>query len=74
VGESGLFPQIYKSRKDAKEVSTQELERIVERRNLIAHTGDRSGRGRAMISIAEVEAGLATIVEIIDALDQLTKD
>jgi hypothetical protein len=74
VGESGLFPQIDTSRKVAKKVSTQELDRIVERRNLIAHTGDRSGRGRATISVAEVETDLATIVEIIDALDQLTKD
>ncbi|MFF6888728.1 HEPN domain-containing protein [Streptomyces sp. NPDC012421] len=74
VDKKKLFTQIDKIRKVAKEASTQELDRIVERRNLIAHTGDRSGRGRATISVAEVEADLAIIVEIIDALDQLTKD
>ena len=74
VDKKGLFPLIDKSRKVAKGGSTLELNRIVERRNLIAHTGDRSGRGRATISVAEVEADLAIVVEIIDALDQLTKD
>lgn len=73
VDKKGLFPQIDKARKVAKNTSTQDLERIVERRNLIAHTGDRSGRGRATINVAEVETDLGIIVEIIDALDQLTK-
>lgn len=45
----------------------------MQRRNLIAHTGDRLGRGRASITVDEVEADLAVIVEIIDALDQITK-
>ncbi|MBD0676342.1 hypothetical protein BU198_38020 [Streptomyces sp. CBMA156] len=72
VGKSKLFPEIDKIRKVGKGTSTTELERIVERRNLIAHTGDRSGRGRAPISVAEVEADLAIIKAIIGALDQLT--
>jgi hypothetical protein len=73
VGRSQLFPEIDKIRKVAKKASATELDRIVQRRNLIAHTGDRSGRGRATIAVAEVEADLAIIVEIIDAIDQLTK-
>ncbi|MBM7168707.1 hypothetical protein JQK87_09855 [Streptomyces sp. G44] len=73
VGKSKLFPEIDKVRKVAKGTSTAEMERIVERRNLIAHTGDRSGRGRAPIAVAEVEADLAIISAIIGALDQLTK-
>ncbi|MFF7990150.1 HEPN domain-containing protein [Kitasatospora xanthocidica] len=72
VGKSKLFPEIDKIRRVGKGTSTTELERIVERRNLIAHTGDRSGRGRAPISVAEVEADLAIIKAIIGALDQLT--
>ncbi|MFJ2724489.1 HEPN domain-containing protein [Streptomyces collinus] len=73
VGKNRLFPEIDKIRKVAKKVSTAQLDRIVERRNLIAHTGDRSGRGRAPISVEEVEADLNVIAEIIEALDQLTK-
>ncbi|MFB6829275.1 hypothetical protein [Streptomyces hydrogenans] len=67
-----MFPEIDKIRKVGKGSSTAELERIVERRNLIAHTADRSGRGRAPIAVAEVEADLAIIKAIIGALDQLT--
>ncbi|MCM2417901.1 HEPN domain-containing protein [Streptomyces sp. RKAG293] len=72
VGKSKLFPGIDKIRKVGNGVSTVELDRIVERRNLIAHTGDRSGRGRASIAVADVEGDLAIIAAIIDALDQLT--
>lgn len=46
VGKSGCFPQIDKSRKVAKRASTQVLKRIVERRNLIAHTGDLASKFR----------------------------
>jgi hypothetical protein len=40
---------------------------------LIAHTGDRSGRGRAAITTAEVEADVGTLISIIGALDEETK-
>ena len=50
-----------------------ELNKIVTRRNLIAHTGDRSGRGRAAITMAEVEADVGILISIIDALDEETK-
>ncbi|MFJ1799794.1 HEPN domain-containing protein [Streptomyces sp. NPDC088180] len=73
VGEKKLMTRVDKRRKVAVNESTTELDRIVARRNLIAHTGDRSGRGRATITVDEVEADLATIVSIIDALDHETK-
>jgi hypothetical protein len=53
--------------------SASSLERIVERRNLIAHTGDRKGRGRAAVSIDEVEADLNAIISIVAALDEETE-
>ncbi|TDD31215.1 hypothetical protein E1287_27250 [Actinomadura sp. KC06] len=61
-------------RKVSAKTSEDQLDRIVSGRNLIAHTGDRRGRGRANIPITEVEADLAIIVEIIDALDRLTAE
>lgn len=73
VGEKGLLARVDKRRKVAKGVTETELSRIVERRNLIAHTGDRSGRGRAAITVAEVEADVGILISIIDALDEETK-
>lgn len=73
VGEKNLLNRVDVRRKTPKGTSGSALERIVERRNLIAHTGDRKGRGRAAISIDEVEADLNTIVSIISALDEETQ-
>lgn len=72
VGEKDLFSRIDKRRGVAKGGSMSELGRIVDRRNVIAHTGDRSGRGRAPITVAEVEADLGLVADIVDALDKET--
>jgi len=49
------------------------LQRIVDRRNVIAHTGDRKGRGRAAITLDELTRDLTCIAEIVDALDHVTR-
>ncbi|MDT0377253.1 HEPN domain-containing protein [Streptomyces sp. DSM 42041] len=72
VGEKKLMTRVDRRRKVTVGESTAELDRIVARRNQIAHTGDRSGRGRATITVKEVEEDLATIVSVIDALDHET--
>jgi hypothetical protein len=72
VGITGLFPKIDTYRKVGKGSSTEALDRIVNRRNVIAHTGDRKGRGRAVITVAEVEADLRCLKEIIEGLDSTT--
>jgi RiboL-PSP-HEPN len=73
VGQKNLLNRVDNCRRTAKGSSAKALEKIVERRNLIAHTGDRKGRGRAAISVEEVEADLKTIVSIIAALDEVTQ-
>lgn len=73
VGERGLIARVDKRRKVSKGATDAELSRIVAQRNLIAHTGDRSGRGRAVITVAEVEADIGILISIIDALDEETK-
>ncbi|WP_433229317.1 HEPN domain-containing protein [Actinomadura formosensis] len=73
VGEKRLLTRVDGRRGVAKETTTADLQRIVERRNRIAHTGDRAGRGRAAITVAEVEADLSILVSIIDALDAETR-
>ena len=73
VGEKALLARVDTQRRVLKGTTETELSRIVERRNLIAHTGDRSGRGRAAITTAEVRADVDTLISIIDALDKQTK-
>jgi hypothetical protein len=72
VGEKSLWKRIDKRRRLRPGSSEKALNTIYERRNRIAHQGDRSGRGRAMISVEEVETDLACIAEIVDALDMET--
>ena len=70
--EGYLWKRIDRRRRVAAGASEKALGEIYERRNRIAHQGDRSGRGRAAISIDEVEADLQCIAEIADALDKET--
>lgn len=72
VGEKGLLARVDKRRKVSRNATETELNQIVRRRNLIAHTGDRSGRGRAVITTAEVETDIGILISIIDALDEET--
>lgn len=72
VGEKNLWKRVDGRRGVAAGRSESALERIYERRNRIAHQGDRSGRGRAAISIDEVEEDLRCIAAIVDALDRET--
>lgn len=68
-----LWSEIDAKRKVKKGASAEVLGRIVERRNKIAHTGDRSGSGRATISLEEVEADLDCVRQIVAAMDDVTK-
>ncbi len=73
VGEKGLWKRVDKRRGVAVGRSEAALDRIYERRNRIAHQGDRSGRGKATITVDEIANDLKCIEEIIDALDQETR-
>jgi RiboL-PSP-HEPN len=73
VGERELWKRVDKRRNVARGSSERALERIYDRRNRIAHQGDRAGRGRAAISVREVEQDIACIVAIVDGLDQETR-
>ncbi|MFB0630569.1 hypothetical protein [Streptomyces sp. AB3(2024)] len=57
VGEKKLLTRVDKRRRAEVGESTAEFDRIVARRNLVAHTGDRSVRGRATITEAMAESG-----------------
>jgi hypothetical protein len=49
----------------------QTLLRITNRRNLIAHQGDRQGRSRAPISVDEVNTDLASLESIVAAIEAI---
>ena len=51
--------------------TAQHLERVRKRRNAIAHTGDRSGRGRAPITKPVVKRMLSDLTASVDAIDEL---
>jgi hypothetical protein len=72
IGERELWKRVDKARGTSRGRSAEQLSRIYERRNRIAHQGDRSGRGRASITVAEVEADLRCIGEIVSCLDAQT--
>ena len=50
-------------------LSCRQLEELVERRNRIAHTGDRTGRGKAQLRVKEVALHVKNGREIVEALD-----
>ena len=50
--------------------SEKQLKALADRRNLIAHTGDRVGRGKAVLDISEVQGHLSCSKSIVEALDK----
>lgn len=73
VGIMKFWAAVDTERKASKGSSEKDLDVIRRRRDKIAHTGDRQGRGRAMITIDEVEKDLKTLVDIVDAIDRVTR-
>ncbi|HEY6551855.1 MAG TPA: HEPN domain-containing protein [Vicinamibacteria bacterium] len=72
VGQKKLWKRVDARRGTASGGSEEVLDRLYERRNQIAHSGDRVGRGRATISSDEVREDLECLVEVVDALDAET--
>src|SRR3546814_16382114 len=55
----------------AKGPTESDLDRITKRRDRIAHQGDRDGRSRAAITVAEDEDDITTQTAIVQALEQV---
>lgn len=72
VGERNLLQRVDGQRKLSKGASAAELSNLCTRRNKVAHDGDRQGRGRAAITVDQVERYLASMSSIVAALDALT--
>lgn len=72
VGVPKVWAAVDAKRGVAKGSSETALEVITQRRNRIAHSGDRQGRGRALITVGEVERDLTCLVDIVSSLDHVT--
>lgn len=72
VGQDNLLRRLDKERRVVGGATARSLEDFCERRNRIAHSGDRSGRGRAAISVTEVGEHLDCVQSVVEALDRIT--
>jgi hypothetical protein len=73
VGHSkGLLAAVDSERKVPKGTSAGELDQMRDRRNRIAHAGDRQGRSRASIEASESDAHISAAREIVKALERVT--
>ena len=73
VGIPKVWSSIDAKRGVPRGSSEASLEAITQRRNRIAHNGDRLGRGRATITVTEVERDLSCLIEIVNAIDVVTR-
>lgn len=49
------------------------LDRLTQRRNRIAHEGDRVGKGRASLTVGEVRADLEELTAVVQAIQAVTQ-
>jgi hypothetical protein len=69
VGKKGFWNSVDKRRTVAKGTSERQLDELAQRRNKIAHTGDRVGRGRASLTVEDAETHFKNAKEIVEALE-----
>lgn len=74
VGEQGLLNRVDSQLHQRRGTAADVLTTVYERRNRIAHQGDRVGRGRARITIEEVRDDLGKVKRIVEAIDAITPD
>jgi HEPN superfamily RiboL-PSP-like protein len=71
VGKPVRWSAIDQSRRVQRGRSREQMHELADRRNRIAHTGDRVGSGRAAISIGDTQKHLGNAKAVIEVLDKL---
>ena len=71
IGVQNWSTRVDEVRNVAKGTTVQNLDEITQRRNLIAHSADRKGRGRASVELEEVKRQLSTIEEVVGAIERV---
>ncbi len=74
VGVKRWSTQVDNARNVEQGTTVEELDAITKRRNLIAHSADRKGRGRASTNLQEVEQQLTTIEEVVNAIEEVLRE
>ena len=69
VGKKDIWKKVDAKRKLGSGAACRELEALCKRRNQIAHTGDRVGRKRATLAIAEVQTYFDNAKSIVEAME-----
>jgi hypothetical protein len=69
VGKKDVLKSVDAHRGLTRGSTATQLTALYERRNLVAHTGDRKGHGRAVLSLAEVEKFRDQAREIVVAME-----
>lgn len=74
VGLEKPHSKLDAARKVAKGTTEADLKQVTDRRNRIAHAGDRKGHGRAAITLDEVRAHLDALESIVSAIEDVLGD
>lgn len=69
VGQKGFWPKVDARRHVAKGASEAQLRALAERRNKIAHTGDRTPTGRSQLALGDAEAHVSNAKSIVEAME-----
>ena len=70
VGKRQFWKKVDQRRGVRTGASEERLRALAERRNVIAHSGDRVGRGKAVLEIEHVQKYLSDAKSIVEALDK----
>lgn len=71
VGQRDVLKNVDKARGATSGTSARQLQALYDRRNKIAHTGDRTQSGRAALSLGDVEEFFAHAVDVVHAMERV---
>ena len=74
IGVDEWAKKIDSARNVVRGTTVRELDAITKRRNLIAHSADRKGRGRAPIKLQDVKEQLETIEKVVCAIEEVLRE
>ena len=74
VGVDKWSRKVDAARSVAQGATVADLNRIAQRRNRIAHAGDRVGQGRARLDVNEVDKELSVLRSVTDAIEAVMQE
>lgn len=71
VGQKNLWSKVDSNRRVSKGMSEVQLRALADRRNKIAHTGDRTPTGRSQLALADAELHVANAKSIVEGMESV---